>query len=374
MASGKIRILFLGHMGSSHAQSWMGLLDQVSEKFETVGFSVPGSPYPKDSGKTRMFGACWGRILNSEKMPARIRKFMLWGLIFTFRPHVIHSFAAFPTGELYEDVIKSFQPKIKWVLQVRGGPDVAVNRNDPVKAAVLRRLFAHCDVLIADNVQNYEFACEMGLAPEKKWGGGIAPGTGGVDLTQFDDAPMPSASERQVIWTKAYEGFESKGLPVLAGILLAWPRIRGTTFNFMAVNEPVAAQIRKLPQDLQDHIKIQSRIPRSEILALMKKSRVVMAPSLLEGVPNSLYEAMAARCVPIFSRLDTYKDMFEDRENILYADNLDPQKIADVLVEAMTDDALADRIAQANLTKVAAVANRTQIAEKVITLYMNLSA
>lgn len=369
--SQKIRVLFLGEMISSHAQSWMGLLDPEAEDFELMGFGVPGSPYPVKS-KVKLFDPP-GHFINSMKLPNWIRKALLHFLILTFRPHIIHSFAAFPTAALYRDVIMCYQPRLKWVVQVRGGPDVYINRLDHAKKESLVKIFRDCDVLIADNEINYNIAVEMGLSPDKRWSYGIAPGTGGVDLNDFPDAVKPSEAVKQVIWTKAYEGYESKGLPVLEAIKMAWPSIRGTKFVFAAVNPDLEKHLSFLPQEIKDHISLHHRLPRQEILSLMQKSRVVMAPSLLEGIPNSLYEAMASKSVPIYSPLETYVDKFKDNENVLYARNLFPEEIAAALIKALNDDVLADKIAENNVKLVPEIAGRQKVSKNLISLYRSLA-
>lgn len=369
--SRRTKVLFMGEMISSHAQSWVGLLDDVRDEFELLGFGVPGSPYPVTS-KLPLFNLPY-QSLTSEKIPNWFRKLVLHFVIRTFRPDVIHTFAAFPTSALYAPIIRQYQPKIKWVMQVRGGPDVYMNRHIEERKAVLSSLFHSCDILIADNDINYSIAKEMGLPLARCWEYGIAPGTGGVELDDFNDAIKPSQAEKRVVWTKAYEGYESKGLPVLEAIKLAWPSIRGTKFLFAAVNPDIENHVKILPQEIQDHIELTTRMPREKILQLMKASRVVMAPSMLEGIPNSLYEAMASQCVPIFSPLETYFDKFKNKENIIYAQNLRPEEIAEALILALTDDAMADRIAANNTRLVSEIANRNRISEHLVRLYHTLA-
>ena len=150
--------------------------------------------------------------------------------------------------------------------------------------------------------------------------------------------------------------------------------ISGTKFVFTAVDDTVRHAVSGLPEDIRSHIDLHQRIPRPVMLGLMKRSRVVMAPSLLEGIPNALYEAMAAQCVPVFSSLPTYRDLCTADENIIYAANLNSEEIAAGLIRALTDDALADKIAAANTLLVARIANRRQIAENIIRLYRELKA
>ena len=98
----------------------------------------------------------------------------------------------------------------------------------------------------------------------------------------------------------------------------------------------------------------------------------MLAPSLIDGVPNSLYEAMAFGALPIVSPLETIMPIVKQDKNVLFARNLYPDEIAAALVRAMTDDALVDKVAQNNLRLVEKIANRQTIRKQVIDFYYNL--
>jgi glycosyltransferase involved in cell wall biosynthesis len=114
---------------------------------------------------------------------------------------------------------------------------------------------------------------------------------------------------------------------------------------------------------------IDERIPRDAVLQLMGRSRVMLAPSLVDGTPNSMFEAMATGAFPILSPLDTIRPLVRDGSNVLFARNLYPDEIAEALVRAMTDDALVDRAAEQNLTRVRELADRRIVRPRVVGLY-----
>ncbi len=99
----------------------------------------------------------------------------------------------------------------------------------------------------------------------------------------------------------------------------------------------------------------------------------MLAPALIDGVPNSLYEAMASGAFPIVSPLETILPVVRHEENVLFARNLYPQEIAEALSRAMTDDELVDAAAERNLELVRHVAGREAIRERVIEFYERLA-
>ena len=104
----------------------------------------------------------------------------------------------------------------------------------------------------------------------------------------------------------------------------------------------------------------------------MPGARVMLAPALIDGVPNSLYEGMACGSYPIVSPLETIRSVVKNEENVLFARNLYPNEIAGALERAMTDDALVDAASQRNLELVRRIAGRDVIRPRVIEFYENL--
>jgi glycosyltransferase involved in cell wall biosynthesis len=127
-----------------------------------------------------------------------------------------------------------------------------------------------------------------------------------------------------------------------------------------------------MPDEIRRHCHISQRIPQQEVFSLLKRARIMLAPSLVDGVPNSLYEAMAFGAMPIVSPLATITPVVKQDENVLFARNLYPDEIAAALVRALTDDALVDGAAQNNLRLVEKIANRQTIRKQVINFYNKL--
>jgi len=94
-----------------------------------------------------------------------------------------------------------------------------------------------------------------------------------------------------------------------------------------------------------------------------------LAPSLVDGTPNSMFEAMATGAFPVLSPLDTIRPLLRDGCNVLFARNLYPDEIGDALARAMTDDALVDAAAERNLRLVRELADRSSIRPRVVSLY-----
>ncbi len=227
--------------------------------------------------------------------------------------------------------------------------------------------------LLSDNRVNFHIGQAMGLREAQ-----IAP-----------IAPVPArrrrcdglhagwrgapAQRRVILWPKAYDCPWSLGLPVLEALRLCWDAIQPCEVHLLAVDESIRMWHLSLPEAMRAHMHLALRIPHQQVLELQSQARVVLMPSLVDGTPNSMFEAMAAGALPIVSPLDTIRPIVEDGKHVLFARNLYPTEIADALTRAMTDDGLIERAARANLELVRELADRATIAPRVAAFYTGLS-
>jgi glycosyltransferase involved in cell wall biosynthesis len=299
-------------------------------------------------------------------------------IIREWRPDIIHTLGLDPASTFYLQMRDELNlaGAGKWVVQVRGGPDLALHRFLPAHLAKIKRVFQECDQVIADNQCNYRYAVELGLSEGKISPLEVVPGTGGIDIASFEMrwAGKPSERKRLIVWPKAYEAPSSKALPVFEAIKIAWDRIQPCEIEILWVVQPeIEMWFQTLPQEIRSHCHLRPQLARDQALDLYYQARVLLAPSLTDGVPNSLYEAMAAGAFPIVSPLETIVPVVENERNVLFARNLYPAEIAEVLVRALNDDQLVDRASENNLALVKMVADRSSIRPRVIKFYENLA-
>ena len=110
-----------------------------------------------------------------------------------------------------------------------------------------------------------------------------------------------------------------------------------------------------------------------EILAQSGLTSRIVAPSLVDGRPNCMLEAMAAGAVPIVSPIASICEVVAERQNVFFAHNLAIDEIAKALLSGMTEDALVDAMAQRNLVLVREIAERSTIRARVVDFYRSLA-
>jgi glycosyltransferase involved in cell wall biosynthesis len=397
---GRPRILFIGPGESTHTHSWVDLLE--NEPFNVRLFVLPGHYAPPDDWKVKTYvtgydcgpidRATRNRLIDKSRLSRQVDRYLsiakrltwdtrrypkewLVRIIRSWRPHIIHTFSL-DAAEFYFDIQQVYElgNAAKWVLQLRGGADLAWSHLDPELRGKIGEVLRACDQLLSDNTQNFRIARELGVREEQLSIMGTVPGTGGIDTqalaARWDGAP---STRRVILWPKVYEWPWSKALPVYEALKLAWDHIQPCEVNMLATLPDARMYYWTLPEQMRRACRLRDRVPRSEALDAMTRARVMLAPSLVDGTPNSMFEAMAAGALPIVSPLETIIPLVEDERNVLFARNLYPEEIAAALVRAMTDDALVDEAAQRNLELVKRIANRDEVRARVVKFYESLA-
>jgi glycosyltransferase involved in cell wall biosynthesis len=425
---GRPRILFVGWPESSHTHSWIDLL--ADAPFNVQLFALPSSAPPAEwpvrsyltaPGLARRADA-WRRTifppppgspqyavyqvkeacnrglfasgptarlvtgaarasewLFEQRHPSTIEA-ALSQVVRRWRPDVVHTLGFDPASYLYLRTRRTFDIGGigRWVAQARGGPDIALHRYLPEFLPRMLDVWQECDHFIADNQQNYDYALGAGLHRDKveNPGMGVVSGPGGIDtvaVRQRWHLP-PSRRERTVVWPKAYETNTAKALPVFAAIVQAWERIQPCRIEMLWMVQPeVRIWYEKLlPDAIKANCPTFGRLSREETLERMARARVMMAPSLSDGIPNTMIEAMALGAAPLVSPLETITPVV-DSDHVVFARNLYPDEIAGALVRLMTEDALVDRLAENNLVRVRELADRDRVRRRALAYYEHVA-
>ncbi|MDT5156643.1 MAG: hypothetical protein QOH51_1000 [Acidobacteriota bacterium] len=397
---GRPRILFIGPGDSTHTHAWVDLLE--NEPFNVRVYIPPDLLSPPDNWKVRTYITAYERgpldpttrqrFVDRGKAKRLVDRYFAratrrtWNssryaeqwlarIIRTWQPHIIHTFSL-EAGEFYFRVRRDYhiETAAKWVLQARGGADLAWSHLNPELRGKIGEVLRACDQLLSDNTQNFRIARELGVREEQLSSIGTVPGTGGIDIKALAEKwdGMPS-TRRVILWPKVYEWPWSKALPVYEALKLCWHRIQPCEVHMLATTPDAKMYYWTLPEDMRRACRLSDRVPRSEALHAMTRARVMLAPSLVDGTPNSMFEAMAAGALPIVSPLETILPLVEEGQNVLFARNLYPEEIAAALIRAMTDDELVNAVAQRNLDLVKRIANRDEVRARVVKFYESLA-
>ncbi|MEW6566641.1 MAG: glycosyltransferase family 4 protein [Chloroflexota bacterium] len=232
--------------------------------------------------------------------------------------------------------------------------------SSPMMSRLTRRALARADGLHAD--------CQRDLRLARHWGYPdgrptiVLPGNGGVRPEVFyprGHAPEdPGPRLGPVLAT----------LPDQAPVIIN-PRgfrayVRSDTF-FRAIprvlqrfpqahflcpamaRDPVAeGWLRRL--NIETAVHLLPPLTPPEMASAFRCADVAVSPSLHDGTPNSILEAMACGCLPVVGDLESLREWIDDGVNGLLTDATDPAALAQAVVRALADPAWREQAAHHN--------------------------
>ena len=181
----------------------------------------------------------------------------------------------------------------------------------------------------------------------------VAPGSGGVRAEVFYAAKEPPA-DPVVINARGARGYVRTDtfLRAIPAVLQKIPSARFICVA-LAGDRQVMRTVAKL--GVGHAVRLVPQIQQPELADLLRRSQVMVSPSVHDGTPNSLLEGMACGCFPVAGDLESIREWIQDGENGLLVDATDPIQIAHGILRALEDK---------NLRRVAAGLNQDLIRQR----------
>ena len=104
---------------------------------------------------------------------------------------------------------------------------------------------------------------------------------------------------------------------------------------------------------IRSRTKLWPRLSQAQLWTLFQKSQVFVSPSVHDGTPNSLLEAMACGCFPVVGNTESMKEWVQTGVNGLLVDATDAHSMADAIVQAINQPALRKEAAKFNAKLIA---------------------
>ncbi len=112
----------------------------------------------------------------------------------------------------------------------------------------------------------------------------------------------------------------------------------------MGAGLPPEAVLQSFPEQLHARIEYVPQAPAEEYAERMLEAAVYVVPSLFEGTPQTLMEAMATGLPAVVTATCGMKDVINDGTNGLQVPVRDPRALAAALARVLTDRGLRERL------------------------------
>ena len=298
----------------------------------------------------------------------------------SFRPHLLHlHYAGSKLGTMA--ALSGIRPL---VVTVMGGdvlPEQHARGLSALERRATRRILEQADLLLVKS---------EALRPAlDAWGGFSAKAEvvrWGVDPARFHRDPAGAAALRARLGLSPHDRVivSPRALAPLYNIHLlveAMPAVRSAVPETVLLLTEYSARsdyresVRRRVADLglADRVRFAGVVPAPDMPALYSLAEIAVSVPDSDGLPQSLFEAMACGTPVVLGRLPAYAEVVEDGETAALVDRA-PAAIASTLVGLLRDEPGRARLAARALERVREVAFLPREVERVDRLYHDLAA
>ncbi len=209
--------------------------------------------------------------------------------------------------------------------------------------------------------------CERDLRLAKVWGFDkqkpaiVLPGAGGIQTKIFNpqsttqtlraslqipfDAPV-------IINPRGFRGYVRNDVffEAIPSVLKARP---DAIFIGLAMKGNSIAENWVRKYGIVNSVRLLPHMSRAEMAELFRLAMITVSPSLHDGTPNTLLEAMACGCLPVAGDIESVREWITDGVNGLLCDPTDPVALAQAMLKGLNDTELRARAAPHNLELIA---------------------
>jgi glycosyltransferase involved in cell wall biosynthesis len=245
----------------------------------------------------------------------------------------------------FEGMLASVTPEgIPLVVSIWGNDLTLHARGSMRMAELTRRSLRRADGLIADTVRDIHLGQKWGFSTDKPTL--VVPGAGGIHLDEISTARMPGRLPEElpdvpiVVNPRGQRPGSLRQDVFFQSIPLVLKKFPQTLFICPPLAGDAESEHWVELLGIQSNTKLWPRLEQEQIWVLFKKARIFVSPSIHDGTPNSLLEAMACGCFPVVGNIESMQEWVTPGVNGLLVDATSPRALADGMITALENPAL----------------------------------
>lgn len=303
--------------------------------------------------------------LGPVTLPAAARR--LRSLIAALQPDLVHAMRI-----PYEGMLTALAaPPLPWLVSVWGNDFTLHARANPWMAWLTRRVLREAHALHTDCRRDARLALAWGYregAPCL-----VAPGSGGIRREIFFPTEVLSEPLEPpvVINPRGVRAYVRTEVFFQAARLIA-RRLPRVQFVCPAMADEALAAYWVTKLGLQDAVQLLPILSPQEMAGWFRRAAVAVSPSLHDGTPNTLLEAMACGAFPVAGDIPSLREWITPGWNGLLFNPTDPNELAQAVLLALEQETLRQRARAWNQQLVAEHADFRQVMPRAEAFYQQL--
>lgn len=309
--------------------------------------------------------------LGPSTLPAAARQLSAW--IKHIQPDLVHALRI-----PYEGMVAAMaNPAAPLLVSVWGNDFTLHAKANPWMANLTRRTLQRAQALQSDCQRDIRLAQSLGFGKDKPTL--VVPGAGGIHTdvffppSSFSRAPTDQNQSINIINPRGVRAYIRNDVFFQSIPLVLKQKPAARFFCPNMADEPLAQKWLK-DLGIENQTTLLPRLSRAQMADLFRSASMVISPSVHDGTPNSLLEAMACGCFPIAGDLESIREWITSGENGFLFDPADPQALAQAILAAFDSPALLVHAREMNLKMISERARYDVVAPKVEKFYQALLA
>jgi glycosyltransferase involved in cell wall biosynthesis len=297
-------------------------------------------------------------------------------LLTQMTPDIIHAMRIPFEGIL---AAKAAPPEMPLLISVWGNDFTLCAPDNPMIARQTRQALRRADALHTDCRRDLAMAIEAwGFDAEKL--AAVLPGAGGVQTTQFYPGVPDDGLRRQlnlsedapvIINARGFRGYVRNDV-FFAALPLVLNKHPKAVFLCVAMQGNAVAEKWVKQFGIAANVRLLPQVARDEMAELFRLAQVAASPSLHDGTPNTLLEAMACGCLPVAGRIESVGEWIDDQVNGLLCDATNVESLAGAMIRALDDEPLRQAAREYNVRLITERAEYNSVMQRAEAFYHDL--
>lgn len=270
--------------------------------------------------------------------------FKLRAFIKKVQPDIVHAMRVPYEGMLTAEALQGIKTRPLFMVSIWGNDFTLHAPSTPLMKYYTRKVMHSVDGLHADADRDIRLAHVWGLGEDKPTL--VAPGNGGIRGDVFYP-PQELVKNPIIINPRGVRPYVRNDMffKAISLVLAKYPEAKFLCTGMQ--NEPQAMGWVK-EFGIESAVELLPAFAHEKMGEVFRGAQIVVSPSIHDGTPNTLIEAMACGCFPVAGDLESIREWITHGQNGLLFDANNPQSIADAILLGLEREDLRTEAAGLN--------------------------